>query len=70
MVVWPGVFAGAFAVVLAIALWMVGFSLRPDYWWNLQNSFAILLNYTEIALLAIGIWGARENRRWVEGTAP
>ncbi len=45
----------AFAVVLAIALWMVGFSLRPDYWWNLQNSFAILLNYTEIALLAIGV---------------
>ena len=36
-------------------LWVVGLLLRPDYWWNLQNSFAILLNYTEIALLAIGL---------------
>jgi ribose transport system permease protein len=45
----------AFAVILAVALWLVGLSLRPDYWWNLQNSFAILLNYTELALLSIGI---------------
>ena len=36
------------------ALWFVGLSLRPDYWWNLPNSFAILLNFTEVALLAIG----------------
>ena len=25
--------------------------LRPDYWWNLPNTFAILLNYTELALI-------------------
>ena len=45
----------AFAILLAIALWTVGLVLRPDYWWNLQNSFAILLNYTELALLSIGL---------------
>lgn len=45
----------AFAILLAIGLWFVGLSLRPDYWWTLQNSFAILLNYTEIALLAVGV---------------
>lgn len=45
----------AFAILLTIGLWLVGLSLRPDYWWNLQNSFAILLNYTEVALLAIGV---------------
>ncbi len=44
-----------FAILLAIGLWFVGLSLRPDYWWTLQNSFAILLNYTEIALLAVGV---------------
>jgi len=44
-----------FAVLLAILLWLVGLYLRPDYWWNLQNSFAILLNYTELALLSIGL---------------
>lgn len=45
----------SFAIILAIVLWLVGLVLRPDYWWNLQNSFAILLNYTEIALLSIGV---------------
>jgi ribose transport system permease protein len=45
----------AFAILLAIALWLIGLGLRPDYWWNLQNTFAILLNYTEIALLTVGL---------------
>ena len=36
-------------------LWLVGLSLRPDYWCNLPNSFAILLNYTELALIAVGL---------------
>ena len=45
----------AFAILLAVALWFIGLSLRPDYWWHLQNSFAILLNYTEVAMLAIGV---------------
>ncbi|MEO7221408.1 MAG: ABC transporter permease [Devosia sp.] len=45
----------AFAILLAVALWSVGLILRPDYWWNLPNTFAILLNYTEVGLLAIGM---------------
>lgn len=45
----------ALAIILTVVLWLVGLYLRPDYWWNLQNSFAILLNYTELALLAIGL---------------
>ena len=36
-------------------LWFTGLYLRPDYWWNLPNTFAILLNFTEVALLTIGL---------------
>jgi ribose transport system permease protein len=45
----------ALAIILAVLLWLTGLYLRPDYWWNLPNSFALLLNYTELALLAIGL---------------
>ena len=45
----------ALAIMLTVILWLVGYALRPDYWWNLPNTFAILLNYTEIALIAIGL---------------
>lgn len=45
----------ALAIMLAIVLWCVGVALRPDYWWNLPNTFALLLNYTEVALIAIGL---------------
>src|SRR5262249_36148798 len=45
----------AFAILLAVGLWFIGLILRPDYWWNLPNTFAILLNYTEVGLLAIGM---------------
>ena len=45
----------ALAIILTVVLWLVGLSLRPDYWYNLPNSFAILLNYTELALLAVGL---------------
>ena len=45
----------ALAIILTVVLWFVGLYLRPDYWWNLQNSFAMLLNYTELALLSIGL---------------
>ncbi|HEX5078536.1 MAG TPA: hypothetical protein VFV80_05245 [Geminicoccaceae bacterium] len=45
----------ALAIILTVVLWLVGLWLRPDYWWNLPNSFAILLNYTELALLTIGL---------------
>ena len=41
----------ALAIILTVLLWLVGLSLRPDYWWNLPNTFAILLNYTELALI-------------------
>ncbi len=45
----------ALAIVLVVALWLTGLYLRPDYWWNLPNTFAILLNFTEVALLTVGL---------------
>jgi len=45
----------ALAIVLAALLWLTGLALRPDYWWNLPNTFAILLNYTELALITVGL---------------
>jgi ribose transport system permease protein len=45
----------ALAIILTVILWLVGLYLRPDYWWNLPNSFAILLNYTELALISVGL---------------
>jgi ribose transport system permease protein len=45
----------ALAISLAVILWLIGFALRPDYWWNLNNTFAILLNYTELALITVGL---------------
>ncbi|RWB50406.1 MAG: ABC transporter permease, partial [Mesorhizobium sp.] len=45
----------ALAIILTVLLWLTGLALRPDYWWNLSNSFAILLNYTELALITIGL---------------
>ena len=45
----------ALAIILVAALWFMGLYLRPDYWWNLPNTFAILLNFTEVALLTIGL---------------
>lgn len=43
------------AIILTVLLWFVGLALRPDYWWNLSNTFAILLNYTELALITVGL---------------
>lgn len=45
----------ALAVILTVVLWLTGLFLRPDYWWNLSNTFAILLNYTELALITVGL---------------
>jgi ribose transport system permease protein len=45
----------ALAIVLAIVLWFIGFALRPDYWAGLPNTFAIVLNFTELALLSVGL---------------
>lgn len=45
----------ALAIILTVLLWLTGLGLRPDYWWNLSNTFAILLNYTELALITVGL---------------
>jgi ribose transport system permease protein len=45
----------ALAIILTVVLWLTGFALRPDYWWNLSNTFAIMLNYTELALITVGL---------------
>ncbi|MBY5443019.1 ABC transporter permease [Rhizobium leguminosarum] len=45
----------ALAIILTAVLWLTGLALRPDYWWNLPNTFAILLNYTELALITVGL---------------
>ncbi len=45
----------ALAIVLAVLLWLVGFGLRPDYWADLPNTFAVVLNFTEVALLTVGL---------------
>jgi ribose transport system permease protein len=38
-----------------VALWLFGLWARPDFWGGLDNSFAILLAFSEIALLAVGL---------------
>ncbi len=43
------------AVVFVIVLWLVGFILRPDFWGNLDNSFNLLLAFTEIGIMAVGM---------------
>jgi ribose transport system permease protein len=45
----------AAAVILMIALWLFGWWARPDFWAGLDNSFATLLAFSEIALLAVGL---------------
>jgi ribose transport system permease protein len=45
----------AAALLLCAALWLAGLALRPDFWGGLDNSFAIALAFSEIALLAIGL---------------
>ncbi len=43
------------AVVLTVLLWLVGMALRPDFWGSLDNTFTLLLAFTEIALVATGL---------------
>jgi ribose transport system permease protein len=43
------------AVLIAIVLWVAGFYLRPDFWGSLDNSFNLILAFTEVALLSIGL---------------
>ncbi|MBV9288070.1 MAG: ABC transporter permease [Hyphomicrobiales bacterium] len=45
----------AAAVLLMVALWLFGLWARPDFWGGLDNSFAILLAFSEIALLSVGL---------------
>jgi ribose transport system permease protein len=45
----------AAAVILMIVLWLFGWWARPDFWQGLDNSFSILLAFSEIALLAVGL---------------
>jgi ribose transport system permease protein len=45
----------AAAVILMIALWIVGLWLRPDFWGSVSNTFNLALSFTEIAFLSIGL---------------
>ena len=45
----------AAAILLVIALWAAGMFLRPDFWGSIDNSFNLLLAFSEIALLAVGL---------------
>lgn len=45
----------AAAILLAAALWLTGLALRPDYWGGIDNGFNLLLAFTEVALLGIGL---------------
>jgi ribose transport system permease protein len=45
----------AAAVMLVVALWLFGLWARPDFWGDLDNSFSILLAFSEIALLTVGL---------------
>jgi ribose transport system permease protein len=45
----------AAAILLTLALWLVGLTLRPDFWAGLDNSFAMLTAFTEIGILCVGL---------------
>jgi ribose transport system permease protein len=45
----------AAALIIAVILWVVGLYLRPDFWGSLDNSFNLILAFTEVALVAIGL---------------
>ena len=45
----------AAAIMIAVALWLTGLYLRPDFWGSLDNSFNLILTFTEVALLSIGL---------------
>ena len=45
----------AAAVLFVIILWLIGMWLRPDYWGNLDNSFNLLLAFSEIGLMTVGM---------------
>lgn len=45
----------AAAVLFMVGLWLAGLWLRPDFWGSLDNSFNLLLAFTEVGLLAVGM---------------
>ncbi len=45
----------AAAIIFAIILWLIGYLLRPDFWGSLDNSFNLLLAFSEIGLMAVGM---------------
>jgi ribose transport system permease protein len=45
----------AAAMIFVAVLWGIGFWLRPDYWGNLDNTFNLLLAFSEIGLMTIGM---------------
>jgi ribose transport system permease protein len=45
----------AAAVLLAVVLWLIGLWLRPDFWASLDNTFSMLLAFTEIGMVATGL---------------
>ena len=45
----------AAAVLLTVALWIIGYALRPDFWASLDNTFSLLLAFTEIGFVATGL---------------
>lgn len=45
----------AAAITLVVVLWIIGLLLRPDFWGGIDNSFNLLLAFSEVALLSIGL---------------
>jgi ribose transport system permease protein len=45
----------AAAIILAVVLWCAGLYLRPDFWGSLDNTFNLMLSFTEVGLLSIGM---------------
>jgi ribose transport system permease protein len=43
------------ALILAAILWAVGLYLRPDFWASIDNTFNLMLAFTEVGLLAVGL---------------
>jgi ribose transport system permease protein len=45
----------AAAMMTTVVLWLIGMAVRPDFWGSLDNSFSLLLAFTEIGLVATGL---------------
>jgi ribose transport system permease protein len=43
------------AILIAAILWAIGLYLRPDFWASIDNTFNLMLAFTEVGLLAIGL---------------